>query len=136
MTLAPARHPRSAPAATRLHVHTPRADRFRALLRVSGNLDEAGARVLELYIERHLQLGRRFLRIDVAGLSALSRAGVAVLERAHRRLLSRRGTCIVVGATPMVMRALAAGGLDHELFVLPPSADESFPASNPDPASR
>lgn len=124
MTLTSARPLEPAPHDEgQLSVQVTRADRYRANLQLSGALVGASAALLAALIENQVQAGRRFLRIDVGGLSDVDRAGAAAFEDAHHRLLSRRGTCILTGATSLVMRVLADAGLDRELFVLAPSAD-------------
>lgn len=99
-------------------VETLLADHASAVVRVRCDLDAAGVAALERLLDEHYAAGRRFLRISVVGVDELSTAFVTLLERTHYRMLARRGTSIVTGAGPGVMRTLGDLGLDRVLLVV------------------
>jgi anti-anti-sigma regulatory factor len=107
-----------------LGIRTALADRTRAVVQVSRDLDAEGVAALERLIDEHCTAGRCFLRISVIGVHHLSAAFIALLERTHYRLLASRGTSIITGAGPEVMAALRGLGLDEVLLVVERSADE------------
>jgi anti-anti-sigma regulatory factor len=129
MTLASLPSDTTAEPETDHGVHTAFADRTRATVRVSGDLDSGGVAALERLLEEHYAAGRRFLRISVAGVRRLSTPLIALLERTHYRMLARRGTSIITGAGPEVMRELRELGLDEVLLVVETCADERAPHS-------
>lgn len=108
-------------------IRTVFADRTRATVRVSGGLDSGGVAALERLLDEHYAAGRRFLRISVAGVRRLSTPLIALLERTHYRMLARRGTSIITGAGPEIMRELHRLGLDEVLLVVETCADERAP---------
>jgi anti-anti-sigma regulatory factor len=108
-------------------VRTVLSDRTRATVRILRDLDSAGVAALERLLDEHYAAGRRFLRISVAGVRQLSSPLIALLERTHYRMLARRGTSIITGAGPEVMRELGALGLDEVLLVVETCADERTP---------
>ena len=105
-------------------VRTTLADRSRAIVQIAHELDAEGVAALERLLDEHYAAGRRFLRIGVAGVRELSSSLVALLERTHYRMLARRGTSIVTGAGPEIMRRLTDLGLDDVLLVVETRADE------------
>lgn len=105
-------------------IRTALADRTRAVIQVSRDLDADGVGVLERLIDEHCTAGRRFLRISVIGVHHLSGAFVTLLERTHYRLLASRGTSIITGARPEVMATLRNLKLHEVLLVIERSADE------------
>jgi anti-anti-sigma regulatory factor len=125
MTLAtPARRPSHAVPAQQAEPRTALADRNSAVVRVGGDLDSGGVAALERVLDQHYDAGRRFLRINLAGVQTLSSPFVTLLERTHYRMLARRGTSVITGAGPQLMRALRELGLDQVLLVVEACADE------------
>ena len=106
-------------------VRTVLADRTRAVVQVTRELDSAGVAMLERLLDEHYAAGRRFLRISVVGVRGLSASLITLLERTHYRMLARRGTSIITGAGPEVMRSLAELGLDQVLLVVETCADDA-----------
>jgi anti-anti-sigma regulatory factor len=101
----------------RFTVTTTRCDGTRANLQVCGHADRAGAEILEAVLDGHLRAGRRYLRVDVGGTSALDEAALSVLCDVHRRLLAARGTLIITAVRPPLEQLLATA--NSSLFVLP-----------------
>ncbi len=128
MTLASTPHESDA---GRHGVSTVLADRTRASVSVRRDLDAAGIGCLERVLDAHYAAGRRFLRINLAGVSQLDSKLVALLERTHYRMLASRGTSIVTGARREIMRTLADLGLDRVLLLVETSADEEVVTLTP-----
>ena len=94
-----------------------KSDELRANVRLAGDLDVASARLLAAALEHELAAGRRYLRLDLSGLSFLDTAGVTALADMHWAFLGRRGTIIIVGIRPRARRLLALTGMDEVLLV-------------------
>jgi anti-sigma B factor antagonist len=110
-----------------LAVETVRFDRLRALIRVSGELDLSTAAPLWAVLESHVAAGRRFLRLDLSGVTFLDATALTGITRAHQALLRRKGTLVITGVRTLVARVLRLTGLDEVLFVGGPRADDDLP---------
>jgi anti-sigma B factor antagonist len=121
--------PRSAApgADTRVSVETVRCDRLRALIKVTGELDLGTAAPLWAVLDGHVKSGRRFVRLDVSGVTFLDATALTGITQAHRDLLRRRGTLVITGVRSLVARVLGMTGLDEVLFVSGPRADDDLP---------
>jgi|SRR5689334_13288905 len=100
----------------RASLTTLRQDPSRALVRAVGEWDLANAEVLAELLEEHEKAGRRFVRLDVSAVSFLDCTCLDVLVTAHRRLLAARGTLVLTGVTPRLMRLLGLARLDRVLL--------------------
>lgn len=105
-------------------VQTTLQDTYRATVQVRGSVTASAVAPLAEAIEAHVRAGRRFLRVNLAGVRELDPGALDLLERTHDLLLARRGTLILTGAHTAVMNVLRRAGLDRVLFVLAPSADD------------
>lgn len=120
--------PRSAaPADTRVSVETVRCDRLRAQIKVAGELDLGTAAPLWAVLQGHVASGRRFIRLDLCGVTFLDATALTGITRVHRELLRRRGTLVLTGVRPLVARVLRVTGLDETLFVGGPRGDDDLP---------
>jgi anti-anti-sigma factor len=108
----------------RVNVETTLADRLRALVKVSGELDVSTAAPLWAVLRGHVDSGRRFLRLDMSGVTFLDATALTGITTVHRDLLQRRGTLVITGARSLVARVLRVTGLDEVLFVSGPRADD------------
>lgn len=100
-----------------MSVETVRFDRARAVIKVLGELDLQTAAPLWAVLESHLAAGRRFLRLDLSGVTFLDATALTGITRVHKELLSRRGTLVITGVRALVSRVLRLTGLDEVLFV-------------------
>jgi anti-anti-sigma factor len=91
-------------------------DRTRALVRAVGEWDLAGADALADVLEAHERAGRRFVRLDLSAVTFLDCACLEVLVTAHARLLASRGTLVLTGVTPRILRLLSLARLDEVLL--------------------
>lgn len=111
----------------RVSVETLRCDRLAALVKVTGELDLGTAAPLWAVLQSHLAAGRRFLRLDLSGVTFLDATALTGITRAHRELLVRRGTLVITGVRSLVARVLRLTGLDEVLFVSGPRSDDDLP---------
>ena len=111
----------------RISVETARCDRLRALIKVTGELDLRTAAPLWAVLQGHVNSGRRFLRLDVSGVTFLDPTALTGITAIHRELLHRRGTLVITGVRSLVARVLRVTGLDAVLFVSGPRADDDLP---------
>jgi anti-anti-sigma factor len=118
------RSPAPLPVDTRVSVETVRCDRLRALIKVSGELDLATAAPLWAVLRSHVDTGRRFLRLDMSGVTFLDATALTGITAVHRDLLRRRGTLVITGVRSLVARVLRVTGLEDVLFVSGPRADD------------
>ena len=114
-------------AERRLAVETVRFDRLHALVKVRGELDLGTAPPLWAVLQGHVGAGRRFLRLDLSGVTFLDATALTGITRAHQDLLRRRGTLVITGVRALVARVLRLTGLDEVLFVSGPRADDDRP---------
>ena len=116
-----------------MSVETVRFDATRALIRVAGELDLSTAAPLWAVLRGHLNSGRRFLRLDVSGVTFLDATALTGITSAHRDLLANRGTLVITGVRTIVARVLRLTGLDEVLFIGGSRSDHDFD-DQPEPA--
>ena len=101
-------------------VVTLKFDATRASLGATGALNSATAGVLAVAVNEHIDAQRRFVRLDVSGVTSVDDAAVTVLAGIHSRLLAERGTLILTGVDSWLEAALVGG--DHAFLVIAPTA--------------
>ncbi len=109
-------------------VRTVGSDASRARIEVGGDLDAGAAALLAEVLDGHARAGRRYLRLDLAGLRSISAAAVAVIAGVHERLLGAGGTMILTGVGTATDAALRAATPTSPLFLLPAGAAETIAA--------
>ena len=92
-------------------------------MRARGVLNSAGADMLGAVLTAQRELGVQYVRLDVGRVTAIDKAAVAALLRAHQCFLASRGTLVLTGVSGPVREALAAAELDRVLLTLGPTAD-------------
>ena len=95
---------------------TLREDPSRVLVRAVGEWDLANAHLLDQMLAEQQEAGRRYVRLDMSAVSFLDCTCLDVLVTAHRRLLAARGTLVLTGVTPRLMRLLGLARLDRVLL--------------------
>ncbi len=113
---------------SRIAVDTVRFDPMRALVRVTGEIDKSTAAALWAVLQGHVGAGRRFLRLDLSGVTSIDAGALSGLTRAHQDLLHQRGTLVLTGVRSLAARVLRLSGLDQQLFIGGPRADDDLPA--------
>jgi anti-anti-sigma factor len=91
------------------------------LVRLTGVLDLSAARDLAPWLFELARTGGR-LDLDLSGVSAVERAGLALLVGCRRLTSSSGGRLRLLGAGPEVGRALGRAGLDQLADPPPPEA--------------
>ena len=115
-SIPPSSTQRAGVSGSRASLTTLRKDRTRALVRAVGEWDLAGADALAEDLRAHEAAGRRFVRLDVSAVTFLDCTCLDVLVAAHTRLLAARGTLVLSGVTPRMLRLLRLTGLDQVLL--------------------
>ena len=100
-----------------LTITTRRGDPWRAMLRLSGDLDMATSELLRAVLEQQIAEGRRFIRIDLTDVRFVDSSGLAVLADFHNEFMTRRGTMIILGACRRTRRLAQIIGLDRVLLL-------------------
>lgn len=103
-------------------VVTLNSDASRARLGVTGALDIATAGLVAVAVNEHVVAHRRYLRLDLSGVTSVDDAAVAVLAEIHARVLAERGTLILTRVDSWLEIALA-GADDAFLMIAPTAAD-------------
>ena len=106
-----------------MSVETVHFDPERADIKVTGELDLTTAAPLWAVLQGHLSSGRRFLRLDLSGVTFLDATVLTGITRAHQQLLQSRGTLVITGVRALVARVLRMTGLDEVLFIGGPRGD-------------
>jgi anti-anti-sigma factor len=100
-----------------LDVTTVSADATGAIIQVRGDLDVAHCQLLAAVLDNHLQLGHRFVRLDLSQLEILDGSGLRAIVAAHNQFLAARGNLILTNIGPMVVRLLSLTELDQALLI-------------------
>ena len=98
-------------------VRTVAQDDWRALVELSGQLDIANASQLRDELDRHLDAGRRVLRVDAANVDFMDSTAVGALVAANSRCRQMHGSLILTGVRRPLARLLQVAGLDRILLV-------------------
>ncbi len=81
-----------------------------------GEWDLAGADALAEALRAHERAGRRFVRLDLSAVTFLDCTCLDVLVVAHQRFLAAKGTLVLCGVTPRILRLLRLAKLDQLLL--------------------
>ena len=98
-------------------------DRQRATITLEGEIDVACVDPLRADLRRHLELGRRVVRVDLYAVTFIDTAVLGVLVEAHRAWLAMRGTLVLIGVDGPTLRLLRLTRLDREMLFMPPAAN-------------
>jgi anti-anti-sigma factor len=109
-------------------VTTVSADAAGAIIQVRGDLDVAHCQLLAAVLDNHLQLGHRFVHLDLSQLEFLDGSGLRAIVAAHNQFLVARGNLILTNLGPMVVRLLSLTELDQALLIA--GGPDYFPRSS------
>lgn len=98
-------------------IRTVAFDDWRAALELRGELDLASVDMVRTELVKHLDAGRRVLRVDASALTFIDSTIVGVLVETNHRCHAEQGSLILTGVPPRVQRILAISGLDQVLLV-------------------
>jgi anti-sigma B factor antagonist len=104
-------------------VETTTSDEWRAVVVLRGEFDVANAGDVRAELARHLDEGRRVIRVDVRGVGFMDSTAIGELVAASQRCRSDHGSLILTGVPRRLQRLLTVAGLDQVLLV--DSADDS-----------
>ena len=105
------------PTSGGMYVRTGTCDEWRAVVAVHGELDLNNADDVRAELNRHLDAGRRVLRIDVAGVTFLDSTALGALLEAAERCRQGRGLLILTNVPPRVARLIKIAGLEQLLLI-------------------
>jgi anti-anti-sigma factor len=98
-------------------VHTVLSDDWRAAIALHGEFDVANAHELRAELNRHLDAGRRVIRVDAAAVEFLDSTAIGELINATERCAADHGSLILTNVPPRIRRVLAVAGLDSRLLI-------------------
>lgn len=98
-------------------VETVADDEWRANVRLRGHLDLANADEILAELRRHVDAGRRLLRVDTTGVEFIDSTAMAALVTVDALCRAQQGSLILTGITPQVRRLLSVAELDRLLLV-------------------
>ena len=98
-------------------VRTGVVDDWRATVHLCGELDLANVGALRAELARHLDAGRRVLRVDATAVTFMDSVVIGALLEASQRCQLQRGSLILTGVSARLQRVLALAGLDQVLLV-------------------
>jgi anti-sigma B factor antagonist len=98
-------------------VLTTSSDDWRAAIVLTGEFDVANASELRAEFGRHLDEGRRVLRVDARGVEFMDSTAIGELITASERCRSDHGSLILTGVPRRLQRLLTVAGLDQVLLV-------------------
>ena len=106
-------------------VQTVSCDDWRASVMLRGELDVANACELREELNRHLDEGRRVIRVDAHALEFMDSTAIGELIGVSERCRKEHGSLILTGVQRRLLRLLTVAGLDQVLLVDTASADMS-----------
>ena len=79
---------------------------------ISGEVDHHGAKEIMWELDRYLERDMpRKLTIDMSGVTFMDSSGIAVVLRAHRRMLQLEGGMTVINVPRQAQKVFQAAGL-------------------------
>jgi anti-sigma B factor antagonist len=108
--------PRQAAAALR-PIQTTGSDDRGATIALRGELDDASVADLRAELSRHLDTGRRQIRIDAGGLTYIDSAILGELITIGVRCRREQGSLVLTNPSPRVRRIIEITGVDGLLLI-------------------
>jgi anti-sigma B factor antagonist len=128
----------SSPGGAGFTVTLLQTDETRAVVALHGELDLANAGLLGGVLGNQLEIGRRFVRLDLSGLDFVDASGLSAIVQAHNAFLAAHGNLVLTGIGPRVARLIALTHLERDLFMVgePAQAEQTPGAAVPFAADR
>jgi anti-anti-sigma factor len=98
-------------------VRTIASDDWRASVALQGELDVANAHELRAELARHLDAGRRVIRVDAQRLDFIDSTALRELMVATQQCTADHGSLILTNVSARLWRVLEVTGLDQALLV-------------------
>jgi anti-sigma B factor antagonist len=108
----------SSPGGAAFAVTVMQTDETRAVVALHGELDLANAGLLGGVLGNQLEIGRRYVRLDLSGLDFVDASGLSAIVQAHNAFLAARGNLVLTGIGPRFARLIALTHLDRDLFLV------------------
>lgn len=119
--------PLSAPPPMMFELTVVDLDPLHSTLSALGELDLCARRALTDRLQEQQDAGRRFVSLDLSGVTFMDCSCLGVVDAFHHSFLELRGLLVLTGITLRTARLLALTGLRDSLFVAPDGRD--LPAS-------
>ncbi|HZC71534.1 MAG TPA: STAS domain-containing protein [Jatrophihabitans sp.] len=100
-----------------VHIETTGCDQWRAAIALRGELDLANAPELRGELSRHLDTGRRVIRVDVGGVTFIDSTALSELINASERCHNEQGSLILTNVPMRVRRTIQICGLESVLLL-------------------
>ena len=88
-----------------------------------GEFDLTAAALFTAVVTHHCRAGRRFVRVDLSGVTLLDSTALRAIVAAHNELLANHGQLTLTRLSPRAARLLQITGLDSALRVTTMPAD-------------
>lgn len=98
-------------------IQTTRSDPWRAAVALRGELDLANAPCLRAELSRHLDAGRRVIRVDAGSVTFIDAAVISELVDASQRCQAERGSLILTNVPARVRHIIEIAGLEALLLI-------------------
>jgi len=103
----------------------------RSVMRLRGELDLASAPALAGIVEEQAVAGRRFLELELSGVTFCDAAGLGALAAAHVRLKNAGGRLVLRRPSRCLRRLLQLTHLDEVLLIEPARAGQTIGFAEP-----
>ena len=98
-------------------VRTIASDEWRAAIALHGELDVANAHELHDELAKHIDAGRRVIRIDLQQVSFIDSTALGELINATERCSAEHGSLILTNVSAGLYRVLRRTGFDQVLLI-------------------
>jgi anti-anti-sigma factor len=98
-------------------VRTIASDEWRAAIALHGELDVANAHELRAELSKHLDAGRRVIRVDLQQVLFIDSTAIGELIHATQRCTAEHGSLILTNVPPTLYRVLKLTGFDQLLLI-------------------
>jgi anti-sigma B factor antagonist len=92
-------------------------DEWRAAIALHGELDIANATELRAQLNRHIDEGRRVIRVDAQAVEFIDSTAIGELIAASERCRAEHGSLILTNVPPRLQRLVSIAGLDNVLLI-------------------
>lgn len=99
------------------HIETMASDGWHATVALHGEIDTAVAPALRAELQRHLEAGRCFIRINAAGVTFFDSSALNALVRGTQSCAGANGALILSNVPTRVRRLIEITGLDTVLLI-------------------
>jgi anti-sigma B factor antagonist len=98
-------------------IETTASDEWRAAVALHGEIDIAVAPALRRELERHLDAGRRVIRVDAGGVTFIDSTAIGALASMAQRCALIQGSLILTNVSTRARRIIRITGLETVLLI-------------------